>query len=112
MVFETKCYADDPHPSIGMKQLAEARVDRTLTRMQKEGGKLADGLNPEIARQAQEEGVDRYLVHVGYRSETIRIYKVDASPDGSLSQTLVREGTMRDAFSPMEYGVNFGFKVT
>ncbi|GEM_PF-5443681 len=81
-VFETKCYGKQPTTQ-GLEQLSMSHVNSRLERMQKDGGKQAQGSNPEIASLAQYTGVARYLVHVSYEEHNYKVYEISDDQDGN-----------------------------
>jgi hypothetical protein len=81
-VFETKCYTKDLSDE-GLDQLSMSHVNSRLERMQREGSKQAQGSNPEIASLAAYTGVARYLVHVGYESQSVKVYEVTDDASGN-----------------------------
>lgn len=81
-VFETKCYSKQPTKE-GLDQLSTSHVKSRLERMQKEGGKQAQGANPEIASLASYTGIVRYLVHVSYDEKNYKVYEISDDDKGN-----------------------------
>jgi len=76
--------------------------------MQKDGLKQAANDNPLLGRLGEHVPVDRYLVHVGYNEQSVRVWEVVDGPDGTpIKGRLVKSGFASDYMPPSLYETYF-----
>lgn len=107
-VFEVKTGGPDPSPTEGLKQLDRKHLESRLGKMQKDGLKQAANDNPLLGRLGEHVPVDRYLVHVGYNEQSVRVWEVVDGPDGTpIKGRLVKSGFASDYMPPSLYETYF-----